>query len=59
MSMSDANPFRTPAQEALHYLEAVIIPNISLIIDKDERARVIGEYKKAMDAAHESVDTGA
>jgi len=59
MSMSDTNPFRTPAQEALHYLETVIIPNISLITDKDERAHVLAEYKKAIDAAHQSTDAKA
>lgn len=56
MSMSDISPFRTPAQEALHYLETVIIPNISLITDKDERAHVLGEYKKAIDAAHQPIE---
>jgi hypothetical protein len=43
---------RTPAEEALHYLETVIIPNITLITDPAERARVLGEYTKAIEAAH-------
>ncbi len=43
---------RTPAEEALHYLEAVIIPNLALITDKEERVRVVAEYKKALEAVH-------
>ncbi len=57
--MSNTPPLRTPAQDALHYLETVIIPNISLIQDKDERAHIIAEYKKAMDAAHSAGTTDA
>ena len=43
---------RTPAEEALHYLETVIIPNMALITDKEQKAKVVAEYKKALEAVH-------